>query len=288
MTPLLQKLLATSPVVLDGGWGTQLQARGLRPGESPDVWNLTHADDVYAVAAAYADAGSRVILTNTFGANRISLSREGFAGRVGEINRLGVELSKRGAAGRACVFGSIGPTGRMLMSGDVTGEEIRTAFSEQARAIAEAGADGIVVETMSDLAEAAIAVTAARSTGLPVVACMSFDSGKTMDRTLMGTTPEQAAVALVQAGTDVLGANCGQSIGGYLRLVERLRAATSLPLWIKPNAGSPELVDGQAVYRQTPTDFAGYIPGLVKAGAQFIGGCCGTTPEFIRAISHIL
>jgi len=288
MTPLLQQLLAYSPVVLDGGWGTQLQARGLKPGEIPDSWNLTHPAEVEAVGATYADAGSQVILTNTFGANRIALSRDGLQTRVGDINRIGVELSRLGTRGRAYVFASIGPTGKMLLGGEVSEEEVRAAFLEQAESIARAGADGIVVETMSDLDEATIAVAAAHSTGLPVVACMSFDSGKAKDRTIMGITPEQAVAALSQAGADVIGANCGQSIEGYLPLVERLHRASSLPLWIKPNAGTPQLVNGAAVYRQTPQEFSAHVRSLVNAGAQFIGGCCGTTPEFVRAIREVL
>lgn len=288
MSPLLQQLLSNSPVLLDGGWGTQLQARGLSTGQSPDAWNLTHPDEVSAIAATYAEAGSKIVLCNTFGANRITLSRVGMGSQVRDLNTRGVELSRRGVKGRAYVFASVGPTGRMLMSGEVTSDEFRDAFIEQAEALAGAGADGIVIETMSDITEAAIAISAARSTGLPVVACMSFDSGKAKDRTIMGITPEQAAAALAHAGADVIGANCGQSIEGYLHLVKRLRQATTLPLWIKPNAGSPELVDGIAVYSQTPAEFSSYVPSLVTAGVQFIGGCCGTTPEFVRSISDVL
>ncbi len=154
--------------------------------------------------------------------------------------------------------------------------------------MAEGGADALVVETMSDLEEAKLAVAAARATGLPVVACMVFDSGKNLDRTMMGTTPEQAAQELTAAGADVIGANCGQGIGGFLPLCQRLRAATDRPIWMKPNAGLPQLVEGRAVYVGTPEDFAGHIPALLKAGANFVGGCCGTSPQFISAVCHRL
>ena len=288
MHPLIKKLIAAGPVVTDGAWGTQLQARGLALGDFPDAWNLSHPERVGEIAHSYVNAGSRVILTNTFGANRIRLAENSLADRVVEINRRGVEIPHEGADGKAAVFASIGPSGKLLLSGEVSAEELLAAFTEQARALAEGGADALVVETMSDLEEAKLAVTAARETGLPVVACMVFDSGKNLDRTMMGTTPEQAAQELTAAGADVIGANCGQGIGGFLPICQRLRAATDRPLWIKPNAGLPQLVNGRAVYVGTPGDFAGHVPALLAAGAQFIGGCCGTTPEFISAICRRL
>jgi len=167
MHPLIEKLIAQAPVVTDGAWGTQLQARGLAPGECPDAWNLSHPDRVEAVARAYVDAGSQIILTNTFRSNRITLADHGLAEKARELGRAGAEISSRSAAGRACVFASIGPSGKMLVTGEVTEDELRAAFSEQARALAEGGADGIVVETMSDPAEARIAVAGAPGTRRP-------------------------------------------------------------------------------------------------------------------------
>lgn len=283
MHPLLADLLAAGPVLTDGAWGTQLQARGLALGEFPDAWNLTQPDRVEEVARAYVEAGSRVILTNTFGANWLRLAEAGLADQAGEINRRGVELSRRAADGSAKVFASMGPSGKMVMTGDVTVDELRAAFGEQARALAAAGADALVVETMSDIKEAVLAVDAACSTGLPVVACMVFDSGRDQDRTLMGISPEDAARSLAAAGADVIGANCGQGIDGFVKLCRRLRAATGQPIWIKANAGLPEVLEGRTVYRVTPEQFASHVPALLKAGAQFIGGCCGTNPDFIRA-----
>lgn len=290
MHPLIAELLASGPVVTDGAWGTQLQARGLGVGEFPDVWNLTRPEAVEAVARGYVEAGSRVILTNTFGSNRIRLGEQdgGLTNRVTELNRLGVELSRRAADGRARIFASIGPTGRLLMSGDVTPEEMADAFAEQAEALAAAGADALLVESMTDVAEAKLAVAAARATGLPVVASMVYDSGRDRDRTMMGTTPEEDAVALMEAGAEVIGANCGRGIADFIAVCRRMRAATRSPLWMKANAGLPELIDGRTLYRTAAADFARDVPALVEAGAGFIGGCCGTSPEFIRAVADTL
>jgi len=288
MHPFLRNLLARRPVLTDGAWGTQLQCRGLASGECPDAWNLSHPDHVGVVAQSYVDAGSRVILTNTFGANRLRLAGFNLADQTAAINRAGVAISRRAASGRAHVFASIGPSGKMLMTGDVTEADLRSAFAEQTAALAAAGADALVVETMADLAEAKVAVAAACATGLPVVACMVFDSGKNKDRTLMGVTPEQAAAELAAAGAEVIGANCGQGIEAYREICRRLRAASDRPVWIKPNAGLPDMVDGKAVYRTTPAEFASHVPALLAAGADFLGGCCGTSPEFIRAVREQL
>jgi len=288
MHPLIQELTASGPVVTDGGWGTQLQAQGLPPGQSPDGWNLTDPEKVEEVARAYVQAGSQIILTNTFQATRFPLARHGLEDKVAEINRTGVEISRRGADGKAKVFASIGPSGIMLMMGKVGPDELRAAFAEQAQALAEAGPDAILIETMSDPAEAKLAVAAAKETGLPVVVSMTFDSGKDLDRTMMGNTPEQVARELTEAGADVIGSNCGQGIDGFAVICRRLRDATDLPIWIKANAGLPDVVDGETVFHQTPQGFAQHVGAVVEAGAAFIGGCCGTTPEFIKAVAEQL
>lgn len=288
MSKLVQDLLAQGPVITDGAWGTQLLLQGLSSGDCPDQWNLIHPDRVEAVARSYVAVGSQVILTNTFGANRLRLAGFGLADRVAEINRAGVEISRRAAAGRAKVFASLGPSGKLLLMGDTTEAELKTAFDEQARALAAAGADAIVVETMTDLVEAKIALAAARATGLPVVVSVVFDSGKDKDRTLMGATPEQVVTELAAAGADVLGANCGQGIAGYIRVCARMRSVTDRPLWIKANAGLPKMVDGRAVYETTAEEFAQQAPALVAAGANFVGGCCGTSPVFIQALKGAL
>jgi methionine synthase I (cobalamin-dependent) len=281
---VIEKLTAEAAVLTDGAWGTELQVRGLGVGEIADVWNLTYPERVEQVARAYVDAGSRIILTNTFRANRIALERYPHQASVKEINRAGVEISRHAAQGRALVFASMGPSGKVLMTREVDESQLSAAFAEQAQALAEAGADGLVVETMADLAEARIAVAAAVATGLPVVACMVFDSGKQRDRTMMGVAPQEAAVELTRAGAHVVGANCGVGIESYVPVCEALASATDRPIWIKPNAGIPELVGGTVVYRTDPETFAAYAPRLIAAGATFIGGCCGTSPKFVEAL----
>ncbi|MFO0930518.1 MAG: homocysteine S-methyltransferase family protein [Gemmataceae bacterium] len=288
MHPLIAELVVAAPILTDGAWGTQLQALGLPAGGCADEWNLTFPDRVEQVARSYVDAGSRVILTNTFRANSIALAAKGLADQAAEINRAGVDISRRAGAGRALVFASIGPSGKLLLTGEVKEPELRDTFAAQARALADAGAHALVIETMADLNEATIALSAARETGLPVVVCMVFDSGKARDRTMMGATPEQVAERLTAAGADVIGANCGQGIAGYVEVCRRLRAATDRPVWIKANAGLPEIVDGEIVYRITPAEFAADALRVRDAGAAFIGGCCGTSPPFIRAVAAAL
>jgi len=280
--------MSQKPILTDGAWGTQLQERGLTADELPDLWNLEHPERVEEVPRLYVEAGSEIVLTNTFRANRIVVHEKYPAADVRAINRAGVEISRRAADGRAKVFASIGPSGKLLMMGDVSEDELKAAFTEQAEAIAEAEADAIVIETMSDLIEAKIALAAAKSTGLFVVSCMVYDTGRNKDRTMMGITPEQAAAELGEAGVDVIGANCGNGIAGYVPICERLHAATKLPIWIKANAGLPEMRDGQVIYTTTPAEFASYIPKLAAAGAGYVGGCCGTGPEYIRAACEAL
>jgi 5-methyltetrahydrofolate--homocysteine methyltransferase len=284
MTFILKDLLKETPVITDGAWGTQLQEKGLPSGECPDHWNITHGDSVREVAQAYVEAGSRVILTNTFRGNRLALEKFGLVNLTVEINQQGARISKEAAQGRALVFASIGPSGKMLVTGETTPKELQNAFVEQADALAEGGADAIVIETMSDINEALIALESALKTGLPVVSSMVYDSGKDKDRTIMGVTPEQAAKALSDAGADVIGANCGQGIAGFISICRRLHDSSDRPVWIKPNAGLPVLKEGKVIYNTTPDQFAAAVPDIIAAGASFIGGCCGTDPAFIRAI----
>lgn len=276
---------ARGVLITDGAWGTRLQELGLEPGQIPDSWNLDHPALVEQVAREYVEAGSDVILTNTFRANRITLAPAGLAPRVREINAAGVELSRRAAAGRARVAASIGPTGKMLIAGDVSPDDLLAAFLEQAEALASAGADALLIETMSDLEEARIALRAARSTRLPVIVSFAFDTGRNRDRTMMGVTPEQAAAEMQAAGADAVGANCGAGIERFPALCARLRHACSLPIWIKANAGLPEWREERAVYSTSPEQFASYLPALVEAGAAFVGGCCGSSPAFVRALA---
>ncbi|MFC1758235.1 homocysteine S-methyltransferase family protein [Planctomycetota bacterium] len=286
MHEVIAELIRDGAVVTDGAWGTQMQARGLPSGECPDAWNLSHPEVVEEIPRAYVEAGSRVVLTNTFRGNRIALEAAGLADRVVELNRAGAAISKRAAGNQAAVFGSIGPSGKMLCMGEISPEELRDVFAQQATALAEGGADAIVIETMGDLAEAILAVEGAKATTLPIVACMCFDSGAELDRTMMGVTPEQAADGLSGAGADVIGANCGQGIDGYLAIGRRLTETCDLPVWIKANAGIPKVVGSEVIYETTPEQFASRAAELVDVGVSFIGGCCGTSPEFITALSQ--
>lgn len=269
-------------LITDGAWGTQLQQRGLAPGTTPDTWNLTHPALVEAVARSYAEAGSQVVLTNTFRANAIAM-KDSSPADLDAINRAGVALSKR-AAGQALVFASIGPTGKMLVSGEISRKEMTAAFAEQSASLASAGADALLVETMSDIDEALLALEGARHTGLPVIVSFAFDSGKNKDRTMMGATPEAVAVAMADAGADAVGANCGVGVEHVVPICQRLRAACNLPVWIKPNAGLPT-IEGTAIHYGTSAEFfASHYKALRDAGAAFLGGCCGSTPDFVRAL----
>ena len=278
--------LGAPPWITDGAWGTELQKRGLPPGECPDEWNLTNPDAVSEVARAYVDAGSQIILTNTFRANGVALAAAGLAARARDINTAGVRLSRQAAAGRARVFASMGPSGKMLVTGEIAEDALFDAFLTQSQALASEGPDALLLETFSDLSEASVALRAALATQLPVVVSFAFDTGKNKDRTMMGVTPERAATRMADEGAAAIGSNCGLGIQTAAAVCGRLRAATSLPVWMKPNAGLPEMLPGgRMVYRSTADEFAAHAHGLRDAGASFIGGCCGTTPDFIRALA---
>jgi len=286
----LTSLLNEKPVVVaDGAWGTELARRGLPAGAAPELWNAERPDEVRAVAASYVAAGSDVILTNTFGGSPPKLAKAGLEGRCDELNRLGAELSKEAAGGggdTALVIASVGPTGELLEPlGTLTEGDAVSFFARQICALAAGGADGVVMETFIDLAEAKAALRAAKeATDLPAVVSMTFEKGAAGYATVMGVTPERAAKELTAAGADAVGANCGSGIDNMVDVARLLRPATDLPVWIKPNAGMPELVDGRTVFRQTPEEMVARVADLVAAGASVIGGCCGTTPEHIRAI----
>jgi len=273
-------------LIADGAWGTELANRGLAPGEPPERWNLERPDEVSAVARAYVEAGADIILTNTFGANPMKLAKVNLLGKTTQVNRSAVEISVEAAAGRALVFASIGPTGEFMEPlGSKSADEMTSCFAEQVRAIAEGSPDGIVIETMTDLAEAQAALRAVRdNSNLPVVVSMTYEKGLKGYATMMGVKPGQAVEQLASAGADIVGANCGSGIEDMVEVTRIMRAATGLALWVKPNAGLPELVDGRTVFRQSPEAMAERLGGLVEAGANIIGGCCGTTPRHIELL----
>jgi methionine synthase I (cobalamin-dependent) len=274
--------LANGPLISDGAWGTEFQKRGLPPGQHPDPWNLERPEIVLQVAQAYVEAGSEIILTNTFRANAVAMPEMG-RDRLAAMNRAGVELSRRAAGSHARVAASIGPSGRVLMMGEITPEQAFEAFENQANALAEAGPDALLIETMSDPDEADIALRAALQTGLPVILSFAFDSGKNKDRTMMGTSPEKIRDRFATSGADALGANCGAGVEFFPAVCRRLKHER-VPVWIKANAGLPSNTAIGVSYATSPVEFAAHLSALLEAGASVVGGCCGTTPDFIRAL----
>jgi len=274
--------------ICDGAWGTELDKLGCPPGFCREQWNIEKPELVEKVAASYVEAGSQIILTNTFGANRYVLSGHNHEDKVAEFNRAGAQISKRAAGDKAKVFGSMGPSGKIIMMGEAKEEEVFEAFKAQAEALAAGGVDALVVETMTEMAEAKAAVRAAKTTGLTVVGCMTYDSGKDRTDTMMGVTPEQAVEGLSEAGADIIGCNCGIGIDNYIKVAAKFRAATDMPIWVKANAGMPEVEDGKVVYRMQSDEFAEKVKDLITAGANIVGGCCGTSPAFIAAMCRTL
>jgi 5-methyltetrahydrofolate--homocysteine methyltransferase len=284
-----QKLVMSQKLVLaDGAWGTELAKLGMASHEAPELWNSDHPDKVFQVASSYVEAGSEIILTNTFGGNRFKLGKFGLADRTSELVRKGVEISKHAAGSSVLVFASIGPTGDLLDPfGPLTPEEVYEAFSETVTAAVEGNADGIVIETFFAIEEALLALKAAKqNSNLPVVVSMTYQHGQNDQfATVMGVTPERAAKTLTEEGADVIGANCGSGIDDIIELCAQMRLHTDRPLWMKPNAGLPQFEDGKTVYKEKPEYTASRLQSLVDAGATIVGGCCGTTPENIRLFS---
>ena len=290
------EFIAREKVLFDGGMGSMLIAAGLAEGEIPEQWNFTHPDRMAKIHLAYLEAGADVLQTNTFGGNSIKLSASG-AGRKldpADVNKKAVELVRtameRFGAGDRFVAGDIGPTGEFFAPmGKLTEERARTAFREQAEVLESSGVDIFLIETMYDIREALEALRAVREvSGKPVAVELTFDRKPRGFFTLVGDTPEKAAELLPAEGADILGANCTLSSGAMVGLASRFRSITETPLLFQPNAGNPEIEDGAAVYRQTPEEFAGDIGKILAAGIDAVGGCCGTTPGFIRAVRKLM
>ncbi len=283
---LLEALRKKKILVSDGAWGTFLQHRGLQAGECPELWNVTHPDDVFAIAKSYIDAGSAVILTNSFGGHPQKLKHYGLQERARELNIAAAAISRRAAGADKLVMGSMGPSGVMLMMGEVSQEELYDGFALQAQALKEGGVDAICIETMSDLEEATIAVRAAKeTTGLETVCTFTFDKTPQGFRSMMGVSPSMIVDVLKNAGADVIGTNCGNGIVNMIEIVKELRQCdSSIPILVHANAGLPEIVEGKTVFPETPEFMASYIQQLIDAGASIVGGCCGTTPLHIQFI----
>jgi 5-methyltetrahydrofolate--homocysteine methyltransferase len=287
MRSLVRRLHDGETLVGDGAWGTQLMARGLKPGESPDALSLSNPDALVEVAGLYLDAGADLITTNSFGASPLNLERHGLESRAEEINSAAVAALRQVVADRALVSASVGPTGRILAPyGDAEREVVFESFRRQTGALVEAGADLICVETMIDINEARLAVEAARthSGEIPIVATMTFDSTPRGFFTTMGVTVEQACSELVAAGADIVGSNCGNGIDTMVELAREFMSHAAVPVIIQANAGLPENSGGELVYPESPEYMAGRVGDLMDLGVRIIGGCCGTTPDHIRAI----
>ncbi len=284
---ILERIAAGETLVGDGALGSLLLARGLAPGECPESWNLSRPEVIEEIASLYREAGADILQTNTFGASPMKLARHGLAERTEEINRLAVEIARRAAAGRAFVCASCGPSARLLKPyGDADPQEVLESFERQARILIEAGVQAFCVETMTDLAEAVLAVKAAKSVSpsTPVMATMTFDRTPRGFFTIMGNDVPSSAAGLADAGADIVGSNCGNGIENMVEIAREFRRSTRLPVLIQSNAGLPEIVAGQAVYSETPEFMAGKARDLIEAGVSIIGGCCGTTPEHVRAM----
>jgi len=285
---LLARLASGKTLIADGATGTMLQAAGLPLGTPPERWNLEQPEKIIALHRAYIEAGSQIILTNSFGGSRIKLNRAGCAALTLEVNRAAARLARQAAGSDVFVAGDIGPSGELLEPyGDLTYANAVGAFAEQAVALAEGGADCLWVETMMSLEEAKAAIEGAKqATDLPILCSLSFGPG---GRTMMGVTPEGAIEALWPLGLAACGGNCGQGPEQMVGTIRRMAAARSeVILIVKPNAGLPRLVDGKQVYDMPPEEMARHMLGCLAAGARIIGSCCGSTPDHIRAIARVV
>ena len=284
---ILLDALATGKILIsDGAWGTMLQGKGMTCDDCPEEWNVSHSEEVKSVANAYGQAGSDLILTDTFGGSSFKLKKMGFGDKVVEFNAAGAKNSLE-AAPSAIIAGSVGPTGEFLEPyGEVTADEMEAVFSEQIKAMLDAGLKVICVETMTSIEEAACAIKASKKLdpAVDVICTMTFDATSNGFKTMMGVDPARAAVELVEAGADVVGSNCGNGIENMIGIAKELRANTNVPILIHANAGMPILKDGETVFEQTPEDMAAQVKDVIDAGANIIGGCCGTTPAHISAM----
>jgi 5-methyltetrahydrofolate--homocysteine methyltransferase len=275
--------------------GTQLMLAGLEQGGCGELWNATHPEKVFTIQRRYVEAGADCLITNTFGGSRIMLRRHGADDRVVEINQAAVRVAREALGDRdGYVLGDIGPFGGLMEPyGEVLESAVRDAFREQAEALVRAGVDAIIIETQTSLEELGLAIEAAKSAGArAIIGSMAYDvtlDGSTF-RTMMGVDPEEAALFMQDCGADVVALNCGtgMDMDRACQAVERYRRVTELPIMAQPNAGQPRLVDMQVVYDESPAEMVRGVEPLVKAGANIIGGCCGSTPDHIRAFRHTL
>jgi 5-methyltetrahydrofolate--homocysteine methyltransferase len=283
---ILDRLAAGDTLIFDGATGTYLQNNGLEPGGSPELMNATNPEVVKGMSKQYFDAGSDIVLTNSFGGNKFMLERYGAGDRLFELNKLAAEHARAVAPEGKFVSGSIGPTGEFIEPlGTATEDELYDTFSEMSKAFEAGGADAVMIETQLAIEEAAIAVRAAKeTTGLVVMATMVFDKGPRGYFTMMGVTPEQAVERLEEAGADVVGTNCGNGIERMVEIATRMRAVTDKYLVVQSNAGLPIIKNGETCYLESPEFMAKHYRELAELPINILGGCCGTTADHIRAL----
>lgn len=287
MGVLLNRIRKKGVLISDGAWGTLLHRKGLASGECPESWNLSRPGDVLGVARDYVEAGADIILTNSFGGSPAKLGAYGLDQQTYEINLAAAEISRRAAGKEVLVLGSVGPTGKMVMMGEITPEDLLDGFQKQVMGLADGGADAILVETMSDPDEARLAIQAAKqNTSLEVACTFTFERTRENEyRTIMGTGIREYLEMCREEGVDVVGANCGNGTAGMIEIVREIRRMEpDLPVLIHANAGLPVYRDGETIFPETPGEMAPLMVELVAAGADVVGGCCGTTPEHIRRI----
>jgi 5-methyltetrahydrofolate--homocysteine methyltransferase len=290
MKTILERLAQGEVLISDGALGTFLQARGLRAGECPEAWCVTHPEVIREITQAYLAAGSDIISTNSFGGTAFKLAEYGMANKVAEFNRAAAAVVKEVAGDKGYVAGSLGSTGRLIADegGEAAPADLYAAFKEQVVALAAGGADVFVIETMMSVAEAVQAIKAAKETGLPVMCTFTFNESSRGFRTMMGATPERAAREAVAAGADIVGTNCGNGIAKMIEITREMRQALpDTPILVQANAGLPVLEGDKTVFKETPEYMASHVRELIEAGANIIGGCCGTTPAHIAAMAQV-
>jgi 5-methyltetrahydrofolate--homocysteine methyltransferase len=284
------ELLKEKVLLCDGAMGTMLQKYGLTTGECPEYYNITHPDIVSKIHKEYIEAGAQVILTNTFGANRIKLSKFNLEDQTREINVSAVKNVKKVIRDDVFIAGDIGPTGSLLEPlGDLTSEEAFKVFKEQVLYLVEGGVDLIIIETMTSIEEVVLATRAAKeNSNLPVASLMTFEVHGNSIKTVMGVDVKTMVKELEKAGADIIGTNCGNGIESMVDIVKAIKKETNRFIIAEPNAGLPELKDGKIIYSGTPDVMCSYVVPLIEAGANIVGGCCGTTPQHIKIMGEEL